>query len=876
MRKILIYGNEDNPFFKAILMKSQLYAAEIDLLRVGQASELFTQASLLDEGDIIILININMKESLRLKQLYPVISVFACHGGEKDFRPTLTLLDLKQNHRYFNFEDWDDFWQKIIKPVVIDDLLVSATERADVYRVNYENLSESDSGRKNLDPQFFWFAVYFSRVYLDWFQTWLNYVVRQKFSFVYKNLGSGKLKKLFLPFANIYQGEFIFREGEDIVFFLKEDRRYFFSQRAQQVMAVAKVVAADEDGLEIFFQDEISRDSLRDYGYFGKGDSLLARMIAKYRQYLSGYGDLSRSDYIYFQDSHYDEPEDFLRGYLNNNNNLHRPIHHVKLDGPSKLILQDRSQMEALLDILGPKFVSAIKGPPGTGKTLLSAVAIKQFLLQRRVILVSAHSNQGLDNLLSELLRHVDSKKIFRLGNDHESVTAPTIRSLHRHWRYQKEVALAEKTREKNNSTSQVTSPLFCDEDLSVNYETEDIWRLICAGESFVLASTINSYASDRSLHFLATQSKFIDSFDFSEEYNPEYLSSLVSEPVSNYMQMDNKKMRPKFMIDVVMIDEATKGRFFEFVPLFKAAGEKLVLIGDPDQLGNIPLSSVVKNSMLSRILSGFNSSSSSKDSLLYSVLQNKDDHALLPIKANYDSISSHLQYFSQGMFYSLLQNGLSVKELSINRRSLPIVTSFLNNVFDKHLQVGRFNPYQEGRVTFLDLASSETRIKTSYYNQREASFTVVEVIKFFEQQVATSGKVRLESIGIIPAYRGQIKIIRARLRKVLLFHPLFAGLVTPQNIDLNLKSMLNTVDAFQGAERDTIILNLIRSNAESQIGFMEDERRFYVALSRARNHLIIIGDSSTFLNSQHRNISKILVNIINFTKKRGTYSQKA
>jgi superfamily I DNA and/or RNA helicase len=56
----------------------------------------------------------------------------------------------------------------------------------------------------------------------------------------------------------------------------------------------------------------------------------------------------------------------------------------------------------------------------------------------------------------------------------------------------------------------------------------------------------------------------------------------------------------------------------------------------------------------------------------------------------------------------------------------------------------------------------------------------------------------------------------------------------------------INTVDAFQGQERDIITISLVRSNDDGEIGFLNDIRRINVALTRARKKLIVIGDSAT------------------------------
>ncbi|WP_332913572.1 AAA domain-containing protein [Algoriphagus boritolerans] len=60
----------------------------------------------------------------------------------------------------------------------------------------------------------------------------------------------------------------------------------------------------------------------------------------------------------------------------------------------------------------------------------------------------------------------------------------------------------------------------------------------------------------------------------------------------------------------------------------------------------------------------------------------------------------------------------------------------------------------------------------------------------------------------------------------------------------------IDTVDGFQGQERDLMLISLTRSNEKGEIGFLADERRMNVALTRAKRKLIVIGDSSTLANN--------------------------
>ena len=88
--------------------------------------------------------------------------------------------------------------------------------------------------------------------------------------------------------------------------------------------------------------------------------------------------------------------------------------------------------------------------------------------------------------------------------------------------------------------------------------------------------------------------------------------------------------------------------------------------------------------------------------------------------------------------------------------------------------------------------------------------------------------------IGIISPYRAQVQYLRRMMMKKEFFKP-YRHLIS-----------INTVDGFQGQERDIILISLVRANGEGQIGFLRDLRRMNVAITRARMKLIILGDSST------------------------------
>ena len=89
-------------------------------------------------------------------------------------------------------------------------------------------------------------------------------------------------------------------------------------------------------------------------------------------------------------------------------------------------------------------------------------------------------------------------------------------------------------------------------------------------------------------------------------------------------------------------------------------------------------------------------------------------------------------------------------------------------------------------------------------------------------------------SIAVISPYRHQVELLKEKT-------------LTHQELnDFRQKISINTIDSFQGAERDIVYISMTRSNAESSIGFLSDIRRMNVAMTRARKKLVVIGDSAT------------------------------
>lgn len=155
----------------------------------------------------------------------------------------------------------------------------------------------------------------------------------------------------------------------------------------------------------------------------------------------------------------------------------------------------------------------------------------------------------------------------------------------------------------------------------------------------------------------------------------------------------------------------------------------------------------------------------------------------------------------------------------------------FYNNVLKAHQSVAdRLLFDADLPFTFIDTAGcgfDEKPVGTSVANPEEAAFLFRYLESFIGQQPPFS-------IAVISPYSEQIRLLREQLTN------------TPALLPFLQHISVNTIDSFQGQERDMVIISMTRSNAEGVIGFLADIRRMNVAMTRARKKLVVIGDSAT------------------------------
>ncbi|MDA8967732.1 AAA domain-containing protein [bacterium] len=245
---------------------------------------------------------------------------------------------------------------------------------------------------------------------------------------------------------------------------------------------------------------------------------------------------------------------------------------------------------------------------------------------------------------------------------------------------------------------------------------------------------------------------------------------------------------------DLVVIDEACQCT----VPSVWQAvlrAEKLILAGDHCQLPPT-------------VLSDQAAARGMKDSLMQRLIERDGESIYRQLTVQYRMHESIMQ-FSSDTFY----DGKLIADASIRQHRL----CDLPDVIEM--------PLTDSPLAFIDTAGAEFEEQIepdgeSKLNPKEANLVIQLIGDLIEAGVSPA------EMGIIAPYAAQVRLLRGKLNVI--------GLE------------IDTVDGFQGREKEVIIVTMVRSNDSREIGFLADTRRTNVALTRARRKLIVIGDSAT------------------------------
>jgi len=163
---------------------------------------------------------------------------------------------------------------------------------------------------------------------------------------------------------------------------------------------------------------------------------------------------------------------------------------------------------------------------------------------------------------------------------------------------------------------------------------------------------------------------------------------------------------------------------------------------------------------------------------------------------------------------------------------------AFYGDKLKAHDSVARHVLFSEDNpLVFVDTAGcgfDEKTERTSTYNPEEAAFLFKHLTQLVSALDDHYEPHNFPSIAIISPYKQQIDTLKEQFMS------------SPALQAYEHRIAINTIDSFQGQERDIVYISMTRSNPESKIGFLSDIRRMNVAMTRARKKLVVIGDSAT------------------------------
>lgn len=455
---------------------------------------------------------------------------------------------------------------------------------------------------------------------------------------------------------------------------------------------------------------------------------------------------------------------------------------------PMKFPWLNPTQERAVNEVLWAKDVAIVHGPPGTGKTTTLVEAINETLMRESQVLVCAQSNMAVDWISEKLVDR--GINVLRIGNPtrvNDKMLGFTYeRRFESHADYPQLWAIRKAIRElrKNRKKGSENYHQKMDSLKSRAAEIELRINAELFGEARVIACTLVGSA-----HHLLEGMKF----------------------------------------GTLFIDEAAQALEAAcWIPMRRAS--RVILAGDHCQLPPTVKSIAALRAGLGK-------------TLMERIAENKPEVVTL-LKIQY-RMNDEIMRFSSDWFYGgKVESAPQIKYRSVLDYDHPITWIDTSNEENQITIEGEDAPEDSASTASSvsaanqnsDLNFKEQFVGESFgrINKAEAELTLLTLAEYFTK----IGKQRvLEEridVGIISPYRAQVQYLKKLIKKYEFFKP-YRRLIS-----------VNTVDGFQGQERDVILISLVRSNDEGQIGFLKDLRRMNVAMTRARMKLIILGNKDT------------------------------
>ena len=446
----------------------------------------------------------------------------------------------------------------------------------------------------------------------------------------------------------------------------------------------------------------------------------------------------------------------------------------------------NKTQEQAVNEVLWAKDVEVVHGPPGTGKTTTLVEAIYETLHRETQVLVCAQSNMAVDWISEKLVDH--GVPVLRIGNpsrvNDKMLSFTYERKFESHpdypelWSIRKTIRQIKENRKRGDNVHQKIARLrdrAAEIEMAINAQLFD--------EARVVACTLVGSAN---------------------------------------------KLLVRHKFSTLFIDEAAQALEPACWIAIRRAS-RVILAGDHQQLPpTIKCYEAMKQGL--------------GKTLMERIVENQPDAVTL-LKVQYRMNDDIMKFSSDWFYHGEVQSDASVKHRSVLDYENPIQwidgNEMLQQVNEELKEEEKLN------IDFTEQFIGENHGRI---NKAEAEL----VLSTLNNYINKIGKERFHAerldVGIISPYKVQTQYLRQQIRKREEFRP-FRQVIS-----------VNTVDGFQGQERDIIIISLVRSNDNGQIGFLSDLRRMNVAMTRARMKLIIFGDKATL---QHHAFYRKLIQYV-------------
>ncbi|CAD8153272.1 unnamed protein product [Paramecium octaurelia] len=477
----------------------------------------------------------------------------------------------------------------------------------------------------------------------------------------------------------------------------------------------------------------------------------------------------------------------------------------------------NQTQANSIKEILQQeKGISLLQGPPGTGKThtligILSGAYEYMKMTDkfpRKKILICAPSNAAIDEIILRIMRPdslFDSEgnprevKVIRIGLiDEEGEFSDTVKKVS--LEYLAQNMLLKSQIIKQEADQKTTADLRID-ICKIQNQIKKLQKIKKQDQTdqSTYSEQLSNLKSDLSIKQQYLERMRAKKIQYKESYNL-FCEKILNEAeiICSTLNSSGSEKLSKYMdqIELLIVDEAAQCTEPSNIIPLRLGVEKMILIGDPKQLAATTFSSSSTTGFYNR-------------SLFERILDNNFQPHFLNIQYRMDS---EIRKFPSFEFY---QNKLIDHE-SVIKRKLP------ENYFKK-------------QMLFLDIIDGqEKRDNTSYINEKEANL-VIQLINSIKEYF------KHQTIGVISSYKAQVKLIQTLIKQ---------STTRLKDIDNKILSV-NTVDSFQGQEKDIIIFSCVRSSECKGIGFLNDGRRINVALTRAKFALFVIGNGLTLSKGQ-------------------------